>query len=79
MTALHMGGIPELSMALGPILLIAVFVWIARKEAAEDSDDDFDDNCDDDCGDQSRPSSADKASASSCQSVSIENTGPRAR
>jgi hypothetical protein len=71
MTALHMGGIPELSMALGPILLIAVFIKIARRNEAQDDDEDEDES-------QPRPSSADNASASSCQSVSIENTGPRA-
>lgn len=40
----HMGGIPELAMALGPLLLIAVFVKIARKaEAHSDDEDDWED------------------------------------
>ena len=65
---LHMGGIPELAMVLGPVLPIAVFIWIARRESrSADSDG------------QINPSSDDSDSASSCQSVSIENTGPRAR
>lgn len=66
---MHMGGIPELAMVLGPVLPIAVFVWIARRESrsADDSDGHI------------NPSSDDSDSASSCQSVSIENTGPRAR
>lgn len=34
----HMGGLPELALALGPLLLIAVFVKIARR--AEDSSED---------------------------------------
>jgi hypothetical protein len=40
--ALHLGGIPELAMAIGPVLLIAVFVRIARKAEAQDGDDDWD-------------------------------------
>lgn len=39
MIALHMGGIPELALALGPLLLIAVFVKIARSAEARDGDD----------------------------------------
>ncbi|HEY3002566.1 MAG TPA: hypothetical protein VGJ44_09455 [Kribbellaceae bacterium] len=38
MTALHLGGIPELAMALGPLLLIAVFVMIARRAESTDED-----------------------------------------
>lgn len=72
MTAMHMGGIPELSMALGPLVLIAVFVKIARRHEAED--DDWDE-----LGDQLNPSSADNDNASSCQSVSSEKTSPRLR
>jgi hypothetical protein len=35
----HMGGLPELAIALGPLLLIAVFIKIARRaEAAEAAD-----------------------------------------
>jgi hypothetical protein len=49
MTVLHLGGIPELAMALGPVLLIAVFVRIARRaEAAGDDDRDDWDDWDDD-------------------------------
>ncbi|GAB3832154.1 hypothetical protein [Kribbella italica] len=42
MIALHMGGIPELAMFLGPILLIAAFVRIARRKEAGVEDDDWD-------------------------------------
>ena len=66
---MHMGGIPELAMVLGPVLPVAVFIWIARRESRSEDDSDG----------QVSPSSADRAIASSCQSVSIENTGPRAR
>jgi hypothetical protein len=40
--ALHMGGVPEAAMFLGPILLIIAFVRIARRndgEAVDDEDD----------------------------------------
>lgn len=39
MIALHMGGIPELAMVLGPILLIIAFLKIARRNEATDDDD----------------------------------------
>ncbi|TWD82321.1 hypothetical protein FB561_3451 [Kribbella amoyensis] len=44
MIVLHMGGIPELAMFLGPLLLIAAFVRIARRNeaATTDEDDDWD-------------------------------------
>jgi hypothetical protein len=44
MIALHMGGIPETAMVLGPILLIAAFIRIARRNEANlpDEDDDWD-------------------------------------
>ncbi|MEV6285881.1 hypothetical protein [Kribbella sp. NPDC051770] len=42
MIAQHMGGIPELAMFLGPILLIAAFVRIARRKEASVEDDDWD-------------------------------------
>lgn len=44
MIALHMGGIPELAMVLGPILLIIAFVRIARRNDAQlpDDEDDWD-------------------------------------
>jgi hypothetical protein len=42
MIALHMGGIPETAMFLGPILLIAAFIRIARRKEAEVEDDDWD-------------------------------------
>jgi hypothetical protein len=41
--ALHMGGIPELAMFLGPILLIIAFLKIARRNEATLGDDDEDD------------------------------------
>ncbi|TDW14922.1 hypothetical protein [Kribbella kalugense] len=40
MIALHMGGIPEASMVLGPILLIAAFIRIARRNEANFPDED---------------------------------------
>ncbi|MFB6719301.1 hypothetical protein ACFCV3_04035 [Kribbella sp. NPDC056345] len=43
MIVLHMGGIPETAMVLGPILLIIAFLRIARRnEAAPGDDDDWD-------------------------------------
>ena len=43
MIALHMGGIPETAMVLGPILLIVAFIRIARRNEANLPDDDHDD------------------------------------
>ncbi|TCC45262.1 hypothetical protein E0H75_32735 [Kribbella capetownensis] len=43
MIALHMGGIPETAMVLGPLLLIAAFIRIARRHEAEGPDDEYDD------------------------------------
>ena len=43
MIALHLGGVPETAMVLGPILLIIAFVRIARRNEASLSDDDQDD------------------------------------
>lgn len=40
MIALHMGGIPETAMVLGPILLIAAFIRIARRNEANLPDED---------------------------------------
>ena len=40
MIALHMGGIPEAAMVLGPILLIAAFIRIARRNEANLPDED---------------------------------------
>ncbi|WP_350278217.1 hypothetical protein [Kribbella sp. HUAS MG21] len=41
MIGLHMGGIPEAAMVLGPILLIVAFLRIARRnEAALPADED---------------------------------------
>jgi hypothetical protein len=40
MITLHMGGVPELAMFLGPILLIIAFVRIARRNDANAVDDD---------------------------------------
>ena len=42
MIALHLGGVPELAMFLGPILLIIAFVRIARRNEANAVDDDED-------------------------------------
>jgi hypothetical protein len=44
MITLHMGGVPELAMFLGPILLIVAFVRIARRNdaTAVDDEDDWD-------------------------------------
>jgi len=43
MIALHMGGIPETAMVLGPILLIIAFIRIARRNEATLPDDEHDD------------------------------------
>ena len=40
MIALHLGGIPETAMVLGPILLIAAFIRIARRNEANLPDED---------------------------------------
>jgi hypothetical protein len=48
MIVLHMGGIPEAAMVLGPILLIAAFIRIARRNEANLPDED---DCDADLGD----------------------------
>ena len=49
MIALHMGGVPEAAMVLGPILLIIAFVRIARRNDAQVADDE--DDWDADLGD----------------------------
>lgn len=49
MTALHLGGIPEAAMVLGPILLILAFIRIARRSEAALPDDE--DDWDSDLGD----------------------------
>ncbi|WP_433018525.1 hypothetical protein [Kribbella sp. CA-294648] len=57
MIALHLGGIPELAMVLGPILLIVAFVRIARRnEATAADEDDWDADLGDlgDLGDEHR-------------------------
>jgi hypothetical protein len=51
MIALHMGGIPETAMVLGPVLLIVAFVRIARRNEANLPDDDERDDWDADLGD----------------------------
>jgi hypothetical protein len=53
MIALHLGGIPETAMVLGPILLIVAFIRIARRNEANLPDDEFDeyDDWDADLGD----------------------------
>jgi hypothetical protein len=55
MIALHLGGVPELAMFLGPILLIIAFVRIARRNEAELPDDE---DWDADLGDLTPDSSA---------------------
>ncbi len=44
MITLHMGGVPEMAMFLGPILLIIAFIRIARRNdaTAVDDEDDWD-------------------------------------
>jgi hypothetical protein len=51
--ALHMGGIPETAMFLGPILLIIAFIRIARRNDANAVDDE--DDWDADLGDLDEP------------------------
>ncbi|MFG1815118.1 hypothetical protein ACGFIF_15225 [Kribbella sp. NPDC049174] len=53
MIALHLGGIPETAMVLGPILLIVAFIRIARRNEATLPDDEYDeyDDWDADLGD----------------------------
>jgi hypothetical protein len=41
--ALHLGGIPETAMVLGPIMLIIAFIRIARRNEATMPDDEYDD------------------------------------
>lgn len=49
MIALHLGGIPELAMVLGPVALIIAFIRIARRNEARPPDDE--DDWDSDLGD----------------------------
>ena len=42
MIPLHMGGIPETAMVLGPLLLILAFLRIARRNESTHPDDDED-------------------------------------
>ncbi|MGW6201601.1 hypothetical protein ACWF0M_36005 [Kribbella sp. NPDC055110] len=51
MIALHMGGIPETAMVLGPILLIIAFLRIARRNEATLPDEDDEDGWISDLGD----------------------------
>lgn len=46
MIALHMGGIPETAMVLGPILLIIAFLRIARRNESTLPDDEDDRDAD---------------------------------
>ena len=50
MIALHMGGIPETAMVVGPVFLIIAFLRIARRNEANLPDED-DDDWDADLGD----------------------------
>jgi hypothetical protein len=61
MIALHMGGVPETAMVLGPILLIIAFIRIARRNEAENTD--AEDDWDADLGDL--PSSASETRSAS--------------
>ncbi|TDU88260.1 hypothetical protein EV138_1802 [Kribbella voronezhensis] len=61
MIALHLGGIPETAMFLGPILLIIAFVRIARRNEAESTDDE--DDWDGDVGDLAGPGATDVTAA----------------
>lgn len=58
MIALHLGGVPEAAMVLGPVFLIIAFVRIARRNEASLPDDDEDD-WDADLGDLPRDTSGD--------------------
>jgi hypothetical protein len=53
MIVLHLGGIPETAMFLGPILLIIAFLKIARRNEADAVDDE--DDWDADVGDLTPP------------------------
>lgn len=61
MIALHMGGVPETAMVLGPILLIIAFIRIARRNEAENPE--AEDDWDADLGDLP-PSASETRSAS---------------
>ncbi|MFF1821600.1 hypothetical protein ACFVWG_30135 [Kribbella sp. NPDC058245] len=61
--ALHMGGVPETAMVLGPILLIIAFLRIARRNEAENSD--AEDDWDADLGDLPPSASADETRSAS--------------
>jgi len=60
MITLHMGGVPELAMFLGPILLIIAFLRIARRNEATAGDDE--DDWDADLGDLTPTNGAEPAS-----------------
>jgi hypothetical protein len=67
MIALHLGGVPETAMFLGPILLTIAFVRIARRNDATAADDEDDWDADlGDLGDLEKP--AEPASESSPRS-----------
>ncbi|ONI75613.1 hypothetical protein BWI15_07180 [Kribbella sp. ALI-6-A] len=70
LVALHLGGVPETAMFLGPILLIVAFVRIARRKEAGADEDDWDDDWDPDLGDlgQSDAHSADVGTNNSATS-----------
>ncbi len=73
MITLHMGGVPEMAMFLGPILLIIAFVKIARRNEATAVDDEED--WDADLGDLDQvaePSQAAEPSASGEVSEGME-------
>ncbi|MGW6276660.1 hypothetical protein [Kribbella sp. NPDC055071] len=57
MIALHLGGVPEAAMVLGPVALIIAFVRIARRNEANLPDDDEQDDWDADLGDLPAPDS----------------------
>jgi hypothetical protein len=77
LVALHLGGVPETAMFLGPILLIVAFVGIARRKEAG-ADEDWDDDWDPDLGDltdHDRPQ-ATSADAQANSSVTSPDRGP---
>ncbi|MFC0626533.1 hypothetical protein [Kribbella deserti] len=75
MIALHLGGIPELAMVLGPLLLIAAFIRIARRGDAAAPDEDWGDEWNDDLGD--RPAELGHPSAERRQPAEDSAVGSR--
>jgi hypothetical protein len=74
MISLHLGGIPETAMFLGPILLIIAFVRIARRNDANAVDDE--DDWDADLGDLG---DRDRSPESAGSSEPASGSSPRSR